>query len=239
MHPQTSPATELGKRIDEYCDRIGNAVRARMTRLEEFSEDRLERIMFEGWQVSVQNPPILLTAAETSRKLAEQGVYKELMRNYREEQTHSELYRKGLAAIGSDVSKRTPWAPSDALFACVNRLIAEDPSLTLGSMYASEAVALFESELLMEVAREVIRRRGVAERGRKLIAFHELHLGGVEQGHKNGLADFLEARATEDGLSVDLEKVWEGAVVTIDAIDAWWGHLLDPAAPVKEGIPAS
>ncbi|PSM31438.1 hypothetical protein [Haliangium sp. UPWRP_2] len=184
MNPAASQVVPLGTRIDEYCDRVGNDVRARMARLQDFSEDRLERIMFEGWQVSVHNPPILFAAAESARQLGEPGVYVELMRNYREEETHSELYRRGLLEIGSDVSRRTPWAPSDTLFACVNRLIAAGPSQMLGSMYASEAVALFESDLLMAVAAETIRRRNAQEKGRRLIAFHAMHLGGVEQGHK-------------------------------------------------------
>lgn len=238
MNPAASQVVPLGTRIDEYCDRVGNDVRARMARLQDFSEDRLERIMFEGWQVSVHNPPILFAAAESARQLGEPGVYVELMRNYREEETHSELYRRGLLDIGSDVSRRTPWAPSDTLFACVNRLIAAGPSQMLGSMYASEAVALFESDLLMAVAAETIRRRNAQEKGRRLIAFHAMHLGGVEQGHKNGLAEFLEPRPVASGLPIDPQKVWEGATVTIDAIGAWWNALLDPAAPVKEGLRA-
>lgn len=233
----TSAPMALEQRIDAHCDSVGNSVRARMTRLEEFSEARLERIMFEAWQVSLHNPPILLAAAEATRPLIDQGAYAELMRNYREEETHSELYRRGLAEIGTDVAQRTSWPPSDRLFALVNQLIAAGPSTTIGSMYASEAVALFESELLLAVAREVIRRRAAQTRGKRLVAFHEMHLGGVEQGHKNGLAPFLKASTEAANNQLDLEKVEQAALATIDAIGVWWDHLLAPDAPVKEGFP--
>jgi hypothetical protein len=55
MNPVSNPPAPLGKRIDEYSHRLGNATRARLSRIETFSEECLERIMFEAWYVSVHN----------------------------------------------------------------------------------------------------------------------------------------------------------------------------------------
>lgn len=53
----------------------------------------------------------------SSAAFAESGIHAELVENLEEEQGHAALYEKGLAHIGTDVSTRTPWPASDALFA--------------------------------------------------------------------------------------------------------------------------
>lgn len=227
-HLSDSP-TPLAREIDAYCDHLTDRVAAKLTDYGGLSDAQLERIVLEAQQVSIYNPPILAKAVEYAGAFAEPGIRQELQRNLEEEQGHHLLYAKGLAAIGTDVEARTPWPASDALFARVFELMDRSPSAMLGSMYASEAIALFESETLREIARTLLRRRGLRDdhEGRRVIAFHDLHLGGVEQGHKDGLGVFLRSdRATEGEASVDPSEVWIGAKETLDAIYTWWTHLV-------------
>lgn len=217
----SSTTSKLADRIDDYVEPLATKTQKRLERMGEFSDAALERIVFEGQRVSIQNPPILKAAVDKSKAMVESGVYDELLENYEEEKTHPEMYRKAVEQIGSDLSKRTPWPTADALFQCVYELVDKSPSTMLGSMYASESVALFESQALLDVGKELIKRRGVGTKGRNLVAFHELHLSGVEQEHKDGLGQYLDSTKSEGGAAVDQDDVWEGAVKTVDAIDAW------------------
>jgi hypothetical protein len=82
-------------------------------------------------------------------------------------------------------------------------------------------------------------RRGVAWEGSAIKGFHDIHLdGGVEQGHKDGLACFVDSDGSSgtnlNGEIVDPKDVLEGANFAIDAMHEWWSTLL---SQVSNGIP--
>lgn len=233
---ETTTSTPLAREIDAYCDTLTDEVGSVLGDFSGLTDDQIERIVLEAHQVSVYNPPILTAALNSSKVFAQKGIYEELLENLEEEQGHAALYEKGLGKIGTDVSQRTPWPASDALFAKVFELMDESPSSMLGAMYASEAIALFESETLRELARELTRRRGLDPdvEGKRVTAFHDLHLGGVEQAHKDGLGQYLHTNPVDaEGEAIDVKDVWTGAKGALDAIYTWWVHLVPGIKPLN------
>ena len=233
---ETHASTPMAREIDAYCDSLTDRVGKILGDFSGLTDDQIERIVLEAHQVSVYNPPILTAAVKSSEVFAEKGIKAELVENLEEEQGHAALYEKGLGNIGTDVSARTPWPASDALFKRVFDLMDDGPSSMLGAMYASEAIALFESETLRELARELTVRRGFKPEveGRRVIAFHDMHLGGVEQAHKDGLGQYLHTNPVDgEGEAVDLAAAWNGAKGALDAIYTWWVHLLPGLEPLE------
>ena len=58
-------------------------------------------------------------------------------------------------------------------------------------MYATETAAIFEHEVFRDISCEIIMRRQKNWEKSRLKAFHDMHLNGVEQGHKDGLGIFV------------------------------------------------
>ncbi len=88
----------------------------------------------------------------------------------------------------------------------------------LGAIYATESAAIFEHQVFREVCEELSARRDKLKEGRGLRAFHDLHLNGVEQSHKDGLGGYLADR--------DSRPVLVGAFNAIDLMESWWVSLL-------------
>lgn len=233
-------STKLTIVIDGKNNHFTSKVKGQLKDLEAISEKALEWLMTEHFQFSVSNPGFLKGAAKTTVQLADHGVSAELYRNFSEESGHAMMYRKGLAEIGTDVDARAPFAPTTEFLATIQDLTVGNPSRALGAMYATETAAIFEHEIFWQISREVCRRRGIDWEPTGLKAFHDLHLDGVEQSHKDELGAFVDpAKADAPGTAdagddaerqpTDTAELLSGAEEAIAAMTAWWEALVQEA----------
>lgn len=232
--------TKLTTVIDEQNNRFTSKVTGQLEDLDAISEKALGWLMTEHYQFSVSNPGFLKNAARTTEQLADHGVAAELHRNFNEESGHAAMYRKGLADIGTDVDARVPFTPTAQFLDKIQNLTVGNPSRALGAMYATETAAIFEHQLFWKISREVCRRRGIDWEPTGLKAFHDLHLDGVEQSHKDELGVFVDpaetlaprtsgaAEHSESG-STDTAELLGGAEEAIAAMTAWWETLVEEA----------
>lgn len=117
------------------------------------------------------------------------------------------------------------------------------PSRALGALYATETAAIFEHEVLFEICREISDRRGFPYEGSLIKRFHDIHLeDGVEQGHKDGLAAFVDLDQTgatfTEGEAIDREVVRQGGLDAIQIMEVWWDALLGKALAEPAGTAA-
>lgn len=217
--------------IDRKNDQFTGRVKDQLKHLGGLSDDALEWLMLEHFQFSVSNPGFLATAATTTERLDQKGVATELRRNFNEEDGHAAIYKRGLAEIGTDTGKRVEFAPTTEFLAKIDKLARVGASQALGTMYATETAAIFEHEIFWEVSREVCRRRGIEWEPTTIKAFHDMHLDGVEQSHKDELGVFVEpakdaAGPAGSGEPTDPAAVLAGAEQAIDAMATWWKALV-------------
>jgi len=222
----------LSMRIDVVNDRFTNRVKATVLgRLPELDTAVLEWLVREHYQFSSTNVELLGIARDTTAKLANQGVTIELQRNMEEESGHAQMYREAMRRVGTDVDAREEFPPTSQFFDRIRELSGGDPSRALGTLYATETAAIFEHQTYYEICREICERRGISYDGSLIKKFHDIHLDeGVEQGHKDGLAAFVDvAEPAPDGAGgeqVDSAAVEHGAYDAIAAMETWWAALL-------------
>ncbi len=221
----------LSEFIDEANDRFTRQVKSIiLSRLTTLPSDRLEWLIMEHYQFSFANCSLLQSAMQCATALDEQGVSRELKRNLLEEDGHAPMYKQGMLDIGTDVSRRQPFAPTSGFLATLQELSAAGPSCALGAIYATETAAIFEHQLLNAVCGELCGRRGIPYEGSLISHFHFIHLdGGVEQGHKDGLAVFVDQAGRplpRTHAQFDHDEVRAGAFAAIDAMTHWWDALL-------------
>jgi hypothetical protein len=231
-----SESSRLTQVIDGWSFAFTQSVKARLACLSDLSDEALEWLMLEHYQFSVRNPALLATAAQVTGGFDDANISAELWRNHGEESSHALMYRHALRDIGADVDERVEFAPTSVFLDAVEKLIEEDPVRTLGAMYATETAAIFEHEVFLAISRELILRRGLRFETSKLKAFHDLHLDGVEQGHKDGLAGFVDAQR-HSGLSK--KEVLSGAEEAIALMVGWWESLLGRASAMRRGVSSS
>jgi len=230
-------AMPLSAEIDQRNDAFTNAVKSSLLGdLSAMSTGSLEWLVMEHYQFSRANVGFLRTAVECTRQLAEPGVSTELARNADEEDGHAAMYREAMHRIGTDVDRRVEFPATTRFLAEVGRLCAPDPSRALGSLYATETAAIFEHESFDAICRELCGRRGHSYDGSLIKRFHDIHLeDGVEQGHKDGLAAFVDVDQAggqvSGGQPIDPARVRQGALDAIDVMRVWWGALLGRALP--------
>lgn len=233
-------STKLTIMIDEKNNRFTSKVMGQLEDLEAISEKALEWLMTEHFQFSVSNPGFLKDAARTTGQLADHRISAELYRNFNEESGHAAMYRKGLAEIGTDVDARVSFTPTTEFLEKVRSLTIGNPSRALGAMYATETAAIFEHQLFWKISREVCKRRGIDWEPTALKAFHDLHLDGVEQSHKDELGVFVDpAEALAPGTAdagdysvaepIDTAELLGGAENAITAMAVWWEALVEEA----------
>jgi hypothetical protein len=221
--------------IDRINDEFTGAVKARLLpAVSTMDVDTLEWLVMEHYQFSRANVGFLEKAVDSTRAFAEPGVSVELRRNADEEDGHAAMYRQAMRDIGTDVDTRAEFAATTAFLSRVDELCAPDPSRALGSLYATETAAIFEHEVFYEISREMCERRGVPFQGSLIKRFHDIHLeDGVEQGHKDGLAAFVDLDQSGDGdggAPVERPKVRKGALDAIEVMREWWDALLAKAS---------
>ncbi len=226
----------LAATIDERNQRFTSKVKGQLADLSGLSESALEWLMLEHFQFSVANPGFLASAAATTQRLANKGVAAELRRNSEEESGHAAIYQKGLAEIGSQVESRAEFPPTTAFLDTIGKLTTAVASTALGALYATETAAIFEHEVFWAISREVCARRGLDWEPSIIKGFHDMHLDGVEQSHKDELGVFVDPSPNEPsdgGEPIDRAQVVAGAEQAIDAMTTWWAALLARAATVR------
>jgi hypothetical protein len=219
----------LSREIDSINEQFTSSVKNRLQDLSRFSEAALEWLMMEHFQFSSRNTGFLSASVTNTMQFNDRGIAEELQRNFNEEKNHAKIYKKSLSEIGTDVEQRREFKPTTEFFNTLSTLISANPSKTLGTMYATETAAIFEHEVFWEISREVMRRRNMQWGGSRLKAFHDLHLNGVEQGHKDGLGLFVDADNHDE---IENDKVRIGAMRAIAAMAAWWTALLAQAETI-------
>lgn len=228
---------KLSKKIDDENDAFTSSVRQVLLRdLPGVDEKTLEWLVMEHYQFSLANRDvILLQGVAATASLANKGVTVELQRNADEEDGHAPMYKQAMRNIGTDMDERVEFPPTTRFLSTVTELSASNPSRSLGALYATETAAIFEHEVFLEICREIAQRRGYTFEGSLIKHFHDLHLdGGVEQGHKDGLAAFVDVDDPGDpsqGDVIDKDEVHRGAMAAIDAMRGWWDALLGRALP--------
>ncbi|MDO0929509.1 hypothetical protein QQY24_30440 [Streptomyces sp. TG1A-8] len=234
----------LSAQIDAVNDAFTSAVKTKiLDSLSSLDTETLEWLVMEHYQFSFANKDLLLTAVECTKKLAEHGVSAELQRNVDEEDGHAPMYKQGMLDVGTDMDRRVEFPATTAFLSDVADLCSPDPSRSLGALYATETAAIFEHETFFEICREISERRGHAYEGSLIKRFHDIHLDdGIEQGHKDGLAAFVDldqsGQEFPEGEAIDRERVRRGALDAIEVMRVWWDALLEKAMPERVGTPA-
>ena len=224
---------DVEKTIDRWNEEFTSNSRKPLRDLSQYSTEGLEWLMMEHYQFSFRNCEFLWNAAQTSGAFDTDAVKKELIRNYKEESGHAAMYKAALKKVGADVETREEFTPTTHFLDSVGELTKREPSLVLGAMFATETAAIFEHQVFRDVSEEVIARRGVGDLGAPLVAFHNLHLDGVEQSHKDELGIFLrdiyEAQpvvsAEGNRPTIYPRQALDGGRQAIDLMNDWWGHL--------------
>lgn len=227
---------DVEKTIDQWNAEFTDKRRQPLRDLSGYSTEALEWLMMEHYQFSFRNCEFLWNSAETTGRFDRDAVKKELVRNFKEESGHAAMYKAALKKVGSDVETRQEFKPTSEFLDSLGELCKnQDPSFVLGMMFATETAAIFEHQVFRDVSCEVIARRGAGDNGKALVAFHDLHLDGVEQSHKDELGIFLrglyqtqtEVPAEGDRPTIQPERALTGGRIAIDLMDTWWGQLFE------------
>ena len=229
----TSIYSDVTSTIDRRNQRFISGAKEQLRDLSPYSTEALEWLMVEHYQFSFANTRFLAAAAEVTRGFDSDAVAQELVRNCAEEDGHAVMYRAALRKVGIEVESREEFSSTTRFLVTIGALVARSPSAVLGTMFATETAAIFEHEVFLDVSREVIARRGSGLRGKALVHFHEMHLSGVEQSHRDELGVFLHGLAadkelvTRDGArpSIWPRQASDGAFAAIEAMEAWWSDL--------------
>lgn len=225
--------SDVEQTIDSWNEEFTSNARQPLENLSQYSTESLEWLMMEHYQFSFRNCEFLWNAAETAARFDTDAVKKELTRNYKEESGHAALYKAALKKIGSDVETRVEFAPTTHFLASLGELCKGEPSAVLGTMFATETAAIFEHQVFKAVSQEVIARRGAETAGKPLVHFHQMHLDGVEQSHKDELGIFLRGVYADQPVvpregerpTIHPQQVLDGGKQGIELMKAWWGHL--------------
>lgn len=225
---------DLASLIDARNKDFIDDAKAQLEDLSPYSTEALEWLMVEHYQFSYRNTKFLAAAAEVAIAFDTDAINKELERNCGEENGHAVMYKAALADIGISVETRKEFPSTTRFLESIGELCLREPSAVLGTMFATETAAIFEHEVFRDVSKEVIARRKVGSEGDPLVYFHDMHLSGVEQSHREELGVFLRGLdkaqqvAPRDGERPTIEppKALAGAEQAIAAMRAWWADLL-------------
>jgi hypothetical protein len=223
-------ALRLSERIDTVNEEFTNRVKSwLLDRLPALPTPVLEWLVREHYQFSSTNVELLGLARDATAALSDQGVTVELQRNIGEESGHAVMYRQAMREIGTDVDEHVEFRPTTLFFDQLRQLSTQNPSCSLGTFYATETAAIFEHQVFYEICRELCERQGLTYQGTLIKKFHDIHLDeGVEQGHKDGLAAFVDVAEPGAGAGgLDSAEVEHGAYAAIAAMVSWWDELLD------------
>lgn len=225
---------QLDERNNQFTLKVLNYFHA----LEKFSTPYLEWLSMEHYQFSLNNTRFLMMAHHQTQSLNEKGVSAELLANYNEEKNHAQMYQHALSKIGLNVSNRMPCSATKSFFTQLEMMIQRNASRTLGVMYATETAAIFEHVLFKKISEEICQRQNLPFENSRIKQFHDLHLDGVEQAHKDELGVFITPAFTqEEGdphTHIQENEIRVGALEAIDSMEAWWFSLIKAQEQLEE-----
>ncbi|MFI1184569.1 DUF3865 domain-containing protein [Streptomyces sp. NPDC020799] len=218
----TLTVASMDRRITSLWNEVSDTLK-----LHERTPREMRFLIHEHSVFSRENPAFLSMAEKSSRAVPE--LARELRRNYLEESGdgdqlgHFSLYSEGLRrSFGFRVDEHVPSAPTVRFVDGILGLASlGDESVACGAFYATEAAAIPELELMQEIVEMYAQRRGL-KADVTVKEFFALHLNGVEQEHRDGIAVFIH-EADDYGLEVDgIECGFDGAA---RAMHTWWKGL--------------
>lgn len=224
---------DVEKTIDAWNAEFTDNARKPLEDLSQYSTESLEWLMMEHYQFSFRNTVFLKDAAETAGAFDTDAIQKELIRNFNEENGHAAMYKAALKRVGSDVETRVEFAPTSRFLESVGSLCKREPSFVLGTMFATETAAIFEHQVFKAVSLEVVARRNAGVEGKPLVYFHQMHLDGVEQSHKDELGIFLRGVYADQPVvakegnrpTLNPQQVLAGGKEAVELMTTWWNHL--------------
>lgn len=234
--------TEVAAIIDANNQVFIDANKARLADLSQYSTEALEWLMMEHYQFSFANVLFLSDAAEKTGAFDTDAVKEELIRNCDEENGHAAMYSAALKKVDCDVEQRAEFTPTTQFLATIGELSNSDPSSVLGTLFATETAAIFEHEVFRDISKEVINRRGWDKAGDDLVWFHDMHLSGVEQSHRDELGIFLRNITPSQGIAekegdrptINTQLALAGADAAIEAMKNWWDKMLAEATTLTQ-----
>ncbi|KFG71411.1 DUF3865 domain-containing protein [Streptomyces mutabilis] len=214
--------------------------------------ERQARMYIEELSVFARYNAQYLKAAATAVEGYCPELAHELRRNHLEEggergkvPAHYVLYTNALLSdLGLLVNGHVPAPETETLVNLHQWMVGSHmPSHIAGAYYATEAVAIAETEIL----RDITNRYGeltIGRSGSELKALHyyyELHLddeheaaqvGGmsVEAAHIEGLARFIKESET---FHIDLPQALDGWLTITEGMTHWWDQLAHRAAEMN------
>ena len=238
-----SEVLDVEKTIDKWNETFTSNARKPLQDLSRYNTETLEWLMMEHFQFSFRNCQFLWDAAQTAAAFDTDAVNKELVRNYKEESGHAALYKAALLKVGSDVEARQEFKPTTHCLDSIGKLCHREPSFVLGLMFATETAAIFEHQVFRDVSVEVISRLAAGDAGKPLVGFHDLHLEGVEQSHKDELGIFLRdiyagqhvVSKQDNRPTIYPQQALEGGREGIDLMAEWWGNLFAEMNEMSKG----
>ncbi|MFC8944005.1 DUF3865 domain-containing protein [Streptomyces rochei] len=214
--------------------------------------ERQARMYIEELSVFARYNAQFLKAAATAVEGYCPELAHELRRNHLEEggergkvPAHYVLYTNALLSdLGLLVNGHVPAPETETLVNLHQWMVGSHmPSHIAGAYYATEAVAIAETEIL----RDITNRYGeltIGRSGSELKALHyyyELHLddeheaaqvGGmsVEAAHIEGLARFIKESET---FHIDLPQALDGWMTITEGMTHWWAQLAHRASEMN------
>ncbi|MGY0057750.1 DUF3865 domain-containing protein [Streptomyces sp. LZ34] len=219
---ETRTVAQLDQDITSLWEEVKSALK-----LDERTPEELRFLIHEHSVFSRENPKFLSTAEKSASAVP--ALSEELKRNYLEESggsdqpNHFDIYSEGLRR--SFDFRVDEHVPSEVTVRFVDDVLtlagSGDESVACGAFYATEAAAIAELELVRDIVEQYGNRRGTPV-DTTVVEFFDLHLNGVEQEHRDGIAAFIH-RADEYGLDrAGIQRGFDGAV---QAMRTWWGGL--------------
>jgi hypothetical protein len=238
----TESITDVTAVIDQKNQEFFDNAKTRLVDLSKYSTSALEWLMMEHFQFSYANVGFLADAVKATTAFDTTAVKKELIRNHGEESGHAAIYRDALKRIDVDLNTRVEFTPTTDFLKKIKILSSGEPSTVLGSMFATETAAIFEHQVFRDVSKEVIKRGHWSDQGDKLVWFHDMHLAGVEQSHRDELGIFLrglspeQTIATQEGdrPTIDVQQALKGAYQAIETMVVWWDAMLTKAQAMSK-----
>ncbi|WP_353570294.1 hypothetical protein [Candidatus Albibeggiatoa sp. nov. BB20] len=241
-----STVSDLSLVIDEKNQTFIDKNKAELADLSKYSTEALEWLMMEHYQFSFQNVEFLADSAQVSGGFDTNTVKEELIRNHGEENGHAAIYKDALKRVNCDIEERVEFPATSQFLEKIGQLSNTTPSTVLGTMFATETAAIFEHEVFLDVSKEVIKRGEWGQKGDRLVGFHEMHLSGVEQSHRDELGIFLKGVPVDqeiitkegDRPTIHVTQALEGAEQAIEAMVTWWDTMINKAKTMSQAATA-
>lgn len=234
--------TEVATIIEQVNQVFIDANKERLADLSQYSTEALEWLMMEHYQFSYANVNFLTVAADNTSSFDTTAVKEELLHNCEEENGHAAMYRRALKLVDCDVDEREEFAATTDFLETIGKLMLREPSSILGSMFATEGAAVFEHEVFREITIELTKRRELEKKADSLLWFHDMHLSGVEQAHRDELGLFLRGITPAQGVAekegerptIDTALALKGAQEAVDTMVIWWDKLMSEVVSISQ-----